>query len=448
MQQSTPSPKKVNKEHSGTKALDPSRPNLLPKVHAGRTPEKSPLRTTTGLEFDDVVQRQKLLQLLSQPDKTGGTRERTDIVKLMEQKRLEEAAHRKVRERDMFNLESESMDAFILPGRPVPIGLLSPENKKSKGRASTKLQVQLEVSTDEGDGKPSKETKEEHEFAFLPDALGTVRSPTKKPEQTLMIDPADDGSGENPAAADADATQPPPPPKPTDGGRGKGTTSDLDEIDGILEGIKTGSDAVHFFARYGSETPVKFVHLKLAVPDDSRAFRPYDLERVDLNDIPSDHFIMSPAGVVHVCPGEPSECLPLSSWVRQGMIFNILRNIRFYKFFLHRKMFQTWRANVRFQLFAKQRKRVSEKLFLTRKTSSKPILAIKRCLMDVQNMNLLQLDLRTTDKATFVDQQSAQCHRASQLFEESMQQVDKHTPSDILVYTPFDIPLCTLSHTL
>lgn len=104
-------------------------------------------------------------------------------------------------------------------------------------------------------------------------------------------------------------------------------------------------------------------------------------------------------------------------------MFNILRNIRFFKLFLHRKMFQTWRANVRFQQYARQRKRVAERLFLTRKTSSKSILVIKKHLMGVQNMNVLQLDLRSADKAVFVDQQVAQCTRASIQFEESMRQI-------------------------
>lgn len=334
----------------------------------------------------------------------------------------------------MFSLESTSVDAYILPGRPLPIGLLSPESKKSKGsKVISKLQVQVDISSEEEKIAGSAAAKDEAEFAFLPEALGTVRSP-KKVE--IVVPSQDEDADGNAEDRGVDGTQLPPPPKhDASVAKPKGSTSDLDEIDEILEGIRTGSDAVHFFARYGSETPVKFVHLKLAVPDDSRAFRPYDLERVDLGDLPPDHFIMSPAGVVHVSPGEPSECVALSSWVRQGMIFNILRNIRFYKFFLHRKMFQTWRANVRFQLYAKQRKRVSERLFLTQKTSSKPILAIKRCLMDMQNMSLLQLDLRTTDKATFVEQQSAQCQRAGQLFEESMQHVINEVQQVIAVVT-------------
>ena len=136
-----------------------------------------------------------------------------------------------------------------------------------------------------------------------------------------------------------------------------------------------------------------------------------------------EHYTMSSAGIVHVCPNEPSDCTPLSLWIRQSMMFNILRNIPFYKYYLHRKAFTVWKENVRFQLFSKQCKKVSERYFLARKTSCLPILEIKKCLLDVQKVGLLHLELRTCDKDSFVDQQSAQCQKASQQFEESMRKV-------------------------
>jgi hypothetical protein len=43
--------------------------------------------------------------------------------------------------------------------------------------------------------------------------------------------------------------------------------------------------------------------------------------------------------------------------------------------------------------------------------------------MDIQNVKMLQLDLKTTDKNTFVEQQVAQCTKASAQFEESMKQI-------------------------
>ena len=132
---------------------------------------------------------------------------------------------------------------------------------------------------------------------------------------------------------------------------------------------------------------------------------------------------MSAAGIVHVSPGSPSECIPLASWLRQSMMFNILRNIPFYKYYLHRKAFTIWRENFRFLLFAKQRRRIAEKYFLARKTSCGPIIEIKKHLLEVQNVKLLHLDLRSCDKNNFMEQQSVSCQQAGAQFEESIRKI-------------------------
>lgn len=46
-------------------------------------------------------------------------------------------------------------------------------------------------------------------------------------------------------------------------------------------GIKTGEDAISFFAKYGNTTPIKFIN---CVRDDSHpieVFRPYDLKTIN-----------------------------------------------------------------------------------------------------------------------------------------------------------------------
>lgn len=47
---------------------------------------------------------------------------------------------------------------------------------------------------------------------------------------------------------------------------------------------------------------------------------------------------MHAAGLVHVCHGEPSEFTPLSEWMRQSTMFNMLQSIRFFKCYLHSKV--------------------------------------------------------------------------------------------------------------
>ena len=217
----------------------------------------------------------------------------------------------------------------------------------------------------------------------------------------------------------------------TGGGNGDKQMDDLDEASVILNSLRTSDDAINFFARYGSETSVKFVHFKSV--DDPREFRPYDLERID-GDLPVNepYYTMSPAGIVHVVPGETCEVLPLSAWMRQGMLFRILRNISFYKYFLHRRAFSAWRDNVRYQLFVKQRKAVGARLFMARKTTSGAIMLVKKHLMNVQNVRLLYLDGSTIEKEEFTEQQTQNCVKSGAECEEAMRLVTNEVQTVIM----------------
>ena len=86
-------------------------------------------------------------------------------------------------------------------------------------------------------------------------------------------------------------------------------------------------------------------------------FRPYDLVVVAQQDAGSDYYTMSAAGLVHVKPNDPSEFIALSEWMRQSTLFNMLRSIRFYKYYLHSKCFNLWRSNVRYKLCVRDRSR-------------------------------------------------------------------------------------------
>jgi hypothetical protein len=65
-----------------------------------------------------------------------------------------------------------------------------------------------------------------------------------------------------------------------DGG-GEGGDAGVQDITQVLLSLKTGEDAIAFFARVGGDSSVKFLHLKR--PDRAVAgstYRPYDLEVV------------------------------------------------------------------------------------------------------------------------------------------------------------------------
>jgi hypothetical protein len=146
--------------------------------------------------------------------------------------------------------------------------------------------------------------------------------------------------------------------------------------------LRTGEDAINFFAQHGANSPIKFVHLIRA--QTGIHFRPYDLVVLNPRDCGADYFTMSNAGLVHVAPGEPSEFIPLSEWMRQGTMFNMLRSIRFYKHYLPAKCFQIWRDNVRFKLYCQQRRKISQSLFLAQDSFAAPLLDLRRHMLDMQ----------------------------------------------------------------
>ena len=306
------------------KPLDPFRPNVLPRlVTDGDSPKHAPFTESAAVKgsFSPASGKLESFSKTTADLKQTQTVTRSEVKSKYEQLRAKEEEIRREREKQMFVIDkASSFDAFALPGKPEMSTVLRADKKKSK--TSTKIKP-VEVVTDSS-------TVEVNEFSFLAGVMGAAPSPVR-PDSVKKSSGAD---------------------SPVKGGQ----TSDLDEVSEIMANIKTGIDAINFFARYGSDTPVKFVDLVQV--DDPKVYRPYDLVAVNLHDVNMEHYTISSSGIVHVCPGEPSECISLSNWMRQGMMFNILRNIPFYRFFLHRKTFSTWRDNVRFQLFLKQRKKV------------------------------------------------------------------------------------------
>ena len=246
---------------------------------------------------------------------------------------------------------------------------------------------------------PSGKPQLVREFSFLPSALG--QASTNADDEIFAV--LNETSGK--AAVK----------------KGGGIKSDVDEVNVIMAGIKTSDDAINFFARFGSETPVKFIDL--IENKDQKVYSPYDLIVTKLSDPLVEHYTMSPAGLVYICPGEPSECTALSAFMRQGMMFKILRNIPFYKYFLQKKMYTVWKENVRFALFTKQRKKLVDRLFYARNNSCEAVLAIRKNLIEINNVKILNLDLRTCDKDVFIDQQINQGSKANAKFDEVMRMV-------------------------
>lgn len=181
--------------------------------------------------------------------------------------------------------------------------------------------------------------------------------------------------------------------------------------------LKTGEEAIAFFARNGSDSEIKFVHLNRART--GIAFRPYDLVVVDQGDIDCEHFTMSSSGLVHVSPGNPSEFIALAEWMRQSTLFNVLTSLRFFKHYLVSKSFSLWCANVRFKLYCRQRKKLKAKLYLAKESFCVPLLQVKR-VMSTEVLSVVLLDLKaqkTYESTAFVEYQATKRAEGSKQFE-------------------------------
>jgi hypothetical protein len=196
------------------KPLPLERPSDLPKFQA--TDGKS--------EFSDLaMMKEKKRQLLKDMLKTEGS---VSSSKLDPLKKLEESIEtlRRSHEQEMFKLDQSAVMSFTLPGRPDASTLIP--RKKAKSRKIKVNEISHEAPV------AGNSTIKAKEFAFLPVAIGLVSRDESNLGTTTKSSIVDGGSNRN--------------------------LSDLDEIANIMDGIKTGSDAINFFARFGSDTPVSY----------------------------------------------------------------------------------------------------------------------------------------------------------------------------------------------
>ena len=202
---------------------------------------------------------------------------------------------------------------------------------------------------------------------------------------------------------------------------------DVDQEAIRIYGIRTGDDAVNFFSSrsHTQNAAVRFFHLVRAadVPEiffdemptleKRKKFRPYDLRVLPtsgatLARLGLEYFVMSAEGLVHVAPGEPSEFVALTTWIREAACFNMLTSIPFFRDYLRNKCFRAWRDNVRFLLFKRQRRKLMDTLFLGMPSFSGPLLALRSQLKELDECGkLVETGQKTFELQAFVDKQSS-----------------------------------------
>jgi dynein heavy chain, axonemal len=423
--------------------------SLALSPRGGRTAEVpfgtgNSIRKNRQMQLQLKMQQKKVQDLLLKPDDEipKADMERSSMIsKLLEQHR-EEQAFRLEETKQIFTIDQEVVNkSYLLPGKPdAPnSGVLNVYNRKakmaksikSKDNNSTIASPRIDENNDENSNISTVDEMGEQEYSFLSGIYNGNLQPNKRSASPgydskfqnktghICVDSSSvDKNSNNNSIGGGSVTDSP--------GKTALETikipSENDDITKLLATLQTDNDAINFFARYGSDTPIKSINFVQNSLTEKR-FRPYDLVQYTKPDVRREYFAISSAGVLHYVPDEASDCYPLSIWVRHKTIFDILRSVRFFRNYLYLKTFTIWKENVRFQLFVKQRNLVSDNLFLSKKNFVPSILAVKKHLLNVESVNMLHLDLKVMEKDTFLNNQTTALAKASVIFDELLQQI-------------------------
>jgi hypothetical protein len=171
----------------------------------------------------------------------------------------------------------------------------------------------------------------------------------------------------------------------------------------ITLAIKTGDQAISFFAKHGTNMPIKFLNCNRR-PVPPSEYRPYELVVV-LNEkqLDNEYYTISAQGVVQVQNDKnrkkkraggtapvkpngavPTEFLSLSDWMQQQTMFNVLTSMNFFKNYLIGKVFGLWKGNVRYRTYTKTRLKLSQALIQSRPDYQPTFMDINRILYDMQ----------------------------------------------------------------
>ena len=165
-----------------------------------------------------------------------------------------------------------------------------------------------------------------------------------------------------------------------------GSSEEESDVDPEVANIKTSKDVIDYYIRHGHNAQIKLFHCNTMPQGDN--FNPYQLQVVDRQKVNTEHFTISSSGVVHVQSATHAEFTPLGEWIREQSIFNLLTQMKFFKYYIVNKMFKSWWSKVRHTLYRQVRERLKKKLFLAKPTFCPTLMEVYGFVTDVSNTAL------------------------------------------------------------
>ena len=150
--------------------------------------------------------------------------------------------------------------------------------------------------------------------------------------------------------------------------------------------LQTGEDAISFFARHSSNTRVKLLYCNRVPKNFDDLFAPYDLMIVPEGKVNPEYFTISASGIVKVKPGELSEYISLVDWMHQSLMFRVLTSMTFFRCYIHRKMFDQWLINSRYEVYCRNRHRLKTSCFLAKPLFVEPLVSMHALIHEVEEV--------------------------------------------------------------
>lgn len=111
--------------------------------------------------------------------------------------------------------------------------------------------------------------------------------------------------------------------------------------------------------------------------------------------VDAEHYTMSASGLVHVAPsatpGAPpdTEFLPLTTWLRELSVYNVMRQMRVFALHRARKSFATWRNHTHAAVFRRARAAIQARLFYAKPAFATLIMDVRRHAHDACSAGLM-----------------------------------------------------------
>ncbi|GLC60995.1 hypothetical protein PLESTB_001703900 [Pleodorina starrii] len=159
--------------------------------------------------------------------------------------------------------------------------------------------------------------------------------------------------------------------------------------------IFKGTDVIEYYARYGHDAKVKMFHCVKAHPHGTGS--PYDLAVVAKEALPAprpgnSYYTMSASGVVQVfADGSPAEYTPIGEWVRETSVYNMMKQLSFFRNYMSQRYLRIWRGSARSSHFERLRARMESRMLLAKPDFCFTIMDVGAKVFAMQQVDLVEM---------------------------------------------------------